>query len=943
MYAVSQEYIEAMHRPVQRHKLTGTIGETTFDESDILSGSFSLNGQCSDTSNVQIGQVYITELKMTLVNKPKFERYSLKGAEIRPEFGLGIAPALYEYVPLGVFTITQASWGAGGIEITAYDYMAKFDRSFSASTLNGTAYDLTMLACDSCGVALAMRKEEFDAFANGTEKLSLYPDNDIQSWRDVIAWLAQTLGANALIDREGQLYFKRYGSEVIDTIPDTQRFTGASFGDYETRYTGLSCVNIEAQTTSYYGETVDDGLTYNLGSNPFLQTEVTAAIDEMRRNVLTALGEILYVPFKVEMIGNPAYDLMDCFRFTDGIADGTKISCLTKYTFKFNGKYTAQGVGQNPALVSAKSKSDKNIAGLMASIDSITSSINHLIYDYNTGPLMIGQQEETVGMLSFYITERADIEGHFLMDYYAEQSTHMTIRFYDTLVEELYSPIEIDVLEGQGSIGIPHSFLHRERGIHAVYATVQCTLGTIKVDTRGVFFTINAGNFATAVDEISMDVMDITMRQLLESNGPDEIWTVGIEQDTMIASKRPYAVTPDARVEWTGVYSPGKAKTAAIEFDGDWVLRTGAKQYTLQTEDQPWYFWVDMDDRLIAQHGDDEDLRLVLDQGVTKISVCKGYSSILYPGQDQGLICAYVKTDGSVWYRQYVLSTALGYKVWSDAVRIGAGESWNDVRVNRLNDYRVSFVLSNLQHNIWLISKRTYVAQSVYPENYNRLTVRSENNNFINLIGYYPKDYVFPTVAVSDFTVETIEEDGDEKHVLHITLDHEVFGSERTYALKKRISFNESIDARHLESVVWTAADGETEIILTLNSSPTMLKTEIYINELMDATIRVKDTDGTICPFEQTMTVVWDYTNYVDALASEALSHPRSSAFSIGYLAKQIIDAEAEELLTDPFRADFDVEYKTVSFMNGDAKEEMSSFAVPSFAINYYNSGDEPV
>ena len=174
MYAVSQSYIEAMHRPVQRHKLAGTIGEIAFDESDILSGSFTLSGQCSDTSNVQIGQVYVTELKMTLVNKQKFDRYTLKGAEVRPQFGLGISADVYEYIPLGVFTIHQASWGASGVEITAYDNMAKFDRTFSTSTLFGTTYELTKLACESCGVELALLKEDFSSFVNGEEKIGSF-------------------------------------------------------------------------------------------------------------------------------------------------------------------------------------------------------------------------------------------------------------------------------------------------------------------------------------------------------------------------------------------------------------------------------------------------------------------------------------------------------------------------------------------------------------------------------------------------------------------------------------------------------------------------------------------------------------------------------------------------------------------------------------------------
>ena len=639
----------------------------------------------------------------------------MKGAQLIPSFGLRVSSGFYEYVPLGVFTINQASWGASGVEITAYDNMAKFDRSFSTSTLFGTPYELTRLACESCNVELGMRKDEFSSFTNGAEKITLYADNDIQSWRDVISWIAQTIAANALINRQGQLYFRSYDRTVVDALDDTQRFTGASFGDYETRYSGLSCVNIEAQTTSYYGEETDDALTYNLGSNPFLQTEVTLSVDEMRRNILTAIQQIRYVPFKADLIGNPAYDLMDCFCFSGGIADETKISCMTKYTFKFNGTYTMQGVGQNPELISAKSKSDKNLAGIMATVESITSSINHLIYDYNTGPLTIAQQEETVAMLSFYVSQTTDIEGHFLMDYEADQSTHMTIRFYDTNVEELYSPVEVDVLEGRGTIGIPHSFLHRELGIHSVFVTVQCTLGTVDIDTRGVFLTINAGNFATAVDEIGMDVIDISMRQLLESNGPDEIWTVGIEQDNLIASKRPYNITPGTRVEWTGVYTPGKAKTAAIEFDGEWMLKTGAEKYTIQTEDQPWYFWVDMEDNLIAQHGDNESLRLVLDEHVSKVSACRGYSSMLYPEQDQGLIVAYIK-ENKAYYRALIYNTQTDRKEWNASVPLEETEQWDDVRVHRLNDYRIAFTMSNADHNVWLISERTYVGQSAYPE-----------------------------------------------------------------------------------------------------------------------------------------------------------------------------------------------------------------------------------
>jgi hypothetical protein len=67
-----------------------------------------------------------------------------------------------------------------------------------------------------------------------------------------------------------------FNQTVVDTIDDAHRFTGGSFSDYVTRYTGLSVVNMEDSTTSYYAEDEDDGLTMNLGSNPFLQYGVAA-------------------------------------------------------------------------------------------------------------------------------------------------------------------------------------------------------------------------------------------------------------------------------------------------------------------------------------------------------------------------------------------------------------------------------------------------------------------------------------------------------------------------------------------------------------------------------------------------------------------------------------------------------------------------------------------
>ena len=839
MYSVSQKYVEAMKRPVQRHRIKGTVNGVAFTEDNILSGSFTITCQCSDTSNVQIGQVYTSELKITLLKGLPISRYTLMGSEIIPHFGLRLDTGAYEYIPLGVFTVSSASWAASGVEITAYDNMSKLDRSFSSSSLTGTPYELLTLACTSCGLELAMRSRDFNSLANGRRILTLFADNDIDTWRDCVSWIAQACCCNVFADRYGKIILKAYNQNVSDRIDTEHRLTGSTFGDYETHYTGLSVVDIEKQMTVYYSEPEDNGLTYNLGSNPFLQTDSDELREEMCREILSAMDQIHYVPFTVDMIGKPAYDLMDILCFEGGFADSSKISCITKYTFHYNAKYSVTGVGTNPALASAKSKSDKNLSGLMAQVSSITSSINRLIYDYNTGPLIVGQDEQTLGMVTYYISQKADVEGHFLMNYTASESTHLTLRFYDQGVEELYSPLEMDILEGEGSIGIPHAYLNRGVGIHGVYVTATVLSGHLDIDTRGVFFTIDAGNFAEAVDDISMDVRDITMRQLLESNGPDQIWIVGIEEGKMLVSRRDYRESYTSNPVWTGVYTAGDAIDAAIEFDGTWVLRDSADNFTIETEDQPWYFWVTPEGELLAQHGEDETSRTTLDTNVTAVSACRGYSSNLYPEQDQGLVAAYIK-NGRPYYRQYVFDVGLGTKHWLDTELL-IDEPVDSFRVHRLNDYRLGFELSNENRNLWLYTSRTYVAQSVPREIENFFM--QENLAFL----YCPAD--------TDLSVHYELLVSEDLMNIQIGVDRELVCFDTS--MRDVITFNEdSVEYSDVEKISYENYEGSALITILLKKPPAKLITHIYINAAKSNDLQCRIGQwGTIVSPSETLTI----------------------------------------------------------------------------------------
>lgn len=367
MYQVSEEYLKQTKRKVQTFRLAGTVNKIAFTNHDILSGSFTITNQCSEQNNVKIGSVYIGELKCTF--KPDLQVPDWTNAQIIVSEGLLIDGTAWEDVPLGVYTVSEANDTEYGVDITAYDNMARFNRSCSVDITIGTPYELLTLACTTCEAELGMTQAEVDALPNGTESLSLYTENDIETWQDFVFWVAQATGTIATMDREGKLVLRSYTQNVVDTLTNHNRFTGSKFSKFETRYSGLSCVNMADDTTSYYGSDPDNYLTYNLGSNPFLQYGVDSYKEQIRRAVLTALLQIDYVPFETSCLCGAMYDLGDIIRCTDGIATG-KLGCVMMYDYTFNGGYKITGFGSDPALATAKSKTDKNLEGLRNNVST---------------------------------------------------------------------------------------------------------------------------------------------------------------------------------------------------------------------------------------------------------------------------------------------------------------------------------------------------------------------------------------------------------------------------------------------------------------------------------------------------------------------------------------------------------------------------------------------
>lgn len=422
MYPVSKAFLQAVQENTRKYYWTGKITtkagvEYPFGYEDIVKGSGYITVQCCGSTEIELGTVYAAEMGITLFSQ--IDRYTLEDAKVELSYHLRTADGSFEEVPMGIFEVSEANRTAHCLELKAYDYMLRFEKSFNGFETVGNAYAFLSLCCKACDVELAHTQAEIEAMPNGAEMLSIYPENDIETYRDVLYFVAQVLGGFFCINREGKLELRKYGNTAVMEIKSKHRFT-SSFSDFITRYTAVSSTNLRTETAEYYALETDDGLTMNLGINPLLQFGLEETREQFCRNILNDLSVVNYVPFDSDTIGNPALDLGDVLTFTGGQADGEQLTCITAFNCKIGGKQMLKCVGKNPRLSQAKSKNDKNISGLLNQIEAGKIGIHTFT---NASAYSVAQTNVRIISIEFASKEETHVQffGQVVVDVSAVQ------------------------------------------------------------------------------------------------------------------------------------------------------------------------------------------------------------------------------------------------------------------------------------------------------------------------------------------------------------------------------------------------------------------------------------------------------------------------------------------------------------------------------------------
>ena len=442
MYPVSNAFLQAVQENTRKYYWTGKITTKNgvvynFDAEDIVKGSGYISSQCCGSTEIELGTVYSAEMGITLFSD--IDRYTLEDALVELTYHLRISRSrdsanldedydqtvesdgIYEAIPMGIFEVSEANRTVKCLELKAYDYMLRFEKDFNGFETVGKAYDFIHLCCEACHVDFALTQQEIEAMPNGDTGLSIYTDNDIETYRDVLYYVGQVLGGFFCINREGQLELRKYGNTSVLTVAGRHRFS-SSFSDFITRYTAVSSTNMRTEIAEYYHQDPDDGLTMNLGVNPLLQFGLEETRRELCENILADISLIDYVPFDSDTIGNPALDIGDVLTFVGGQADENQISAITSNQVKIYGKQALKGVGKNPRLAQAKSKNDKNISGLLSQIEAGKIGIHTFT---NASAFTIHDQDTKIISIEFATSEdnHAQFFGQVIVDIDADEVT----------------------------------------------------------------------------------------------------------------------------------------------------------------------------------------------------------------------------------------------------------------------------------------------------------------------------------------------------------------------------------------------------------------------------------------------------------------------------------------------------------------------------------------
>lgn len=511
MYIGTQAFKTANARPIQKHRIRGTIDDIPFTGANILSGSLTITNQCSEDTDFKIGAVYIGEMSVTFLRNLSVTPTSWNGRKISVYFSLCIDEEhdTFEEFKVGEWYVSEASINADGVSVNCYDAMSKLEKQLPTDYLaSGSIASIARSLCNTCGVVFGMTDAQVAALPNGDHTLGLWTPNEASTYRDLIYYLSNVVGGFATINRDGQLVFRTYSNRAASEFEITanRRVTGASFSDFSIDFDSMIFENADG-TTQKLGSSA--GPEYYNGFNPFMEYGTGSERTTIRQNVADVVSALEYTPYYVEIMSAPIFELGDVLEFTGGIVSGLdKVGIVQAVSWTMGGSQVIHGFGSDPAIQDVKTTQE-----MADSSTRRSNNASEVVYkDYvNISPITVTSEQVKVTDINFTTNKETEIEmWHEIQVNTTKTGESMELEavYYLDGEEQLRHPVETYSDDGYHILDLHYYTPVNEIGSHRWEVYLEATGGTATIRANDAIAVLKGQGISKADGWTGVIILD---------------------------------------------------------------------------------------------------------------------------------------------------------------------------------------------------------------------------------------------------------------------------------------------------------------------------------------------------------------------------------------------------------------------------------------------------
>ena len=343
-------------------KITKGAQSYTITDDDLVASSVKITKKSVSGASFDIGECYVDSATFT-INKNINNYKSLTGAKVTIRIKVNNTELnLSESVLLGTFRILQDGIKRTNtlLQVTADNYISKFDKSRKRATFTGDLYDLVKDSCSKCKVTFGMSESEFRALSpNVAKTYEIKKDSSLKTHRDVIMYVAQLIGGFATTTPAGALIFKNYTSNNDVCNVNDNVIVNYSIGDEVYNLSGLG-MSVKENDVYLYREGEDDDSPYflNLDTNPIMENCTDAEITSIVDNIWSKLIDLNLNNFSFEFNGNPFIEVGDIISIPERSLETYVASC--EWTYHGKEKISCVSVDKNKRTETQREKQNEN-------------------------------------------------------------------------------------------------------------------------------------------------------------------------------------------------------------------------------------------------------------------------------------------------------------------------------------------------------------------------------------------------------------------------------------------------------------------------------------------------------------------------------------------------------------------------------------------------------